>query len=234
MTENTDDGNTNDLQVNPNVKSRAGFFSRMKAGLSSNLLEKIDKKLILITSILIRFFILILILSVSVLLYKELTDKSYQIREIKLPQKFIDKGYHGASLAKNLELSIKSVIGQAHLTWSQNEIDEYNQLANQSQVQLEVGGFGVDPQMIVRYVKRIAGIPSKDIICDVIENENNLELLISVNGKVARVKVERNGNEDEVLRKLINKAAIRILRETNPLIAGVAHYGNFTFGDFEK
>ena len=192
-------------------------------------LKRIDETLNAITSIVIRTSILAVVVFVCVFLYRELDDKSYHIQEFQVPEDLIKNGYDGKVVAYKIGDYVKTVINTTRLTWSPKEIEEYNQSADRNQVKLEVAGVGVSPDAIVRYLKQVIGITTKDISGFITIDGKYIKCSLGITGQGYTDLEEPIINSDvsDAIDKLIRSAARQILKITDPLLLGIYYAAYF-------
>lgn len=198
-------------------------------------LNQFNRYLALTTSILVKMLLLVLFFIASIYLYQELSDNSYHISEIRLPQKISEQGYTGTTLATKLEAHIRMYIHGAHFTWSKKEVERYNKSDSKSQIQVEVAGLGFTPQTITKAIREMLGLPRKEIMGDVIISDSSLLFKITIDkNALETVEVPIGKNLDAPLDDLLRKGALQIVEDTEPLVAGVLFAGNYTIGNTQN
>lgn len=194
-------------------------------------LKAIDRSLVLLTSIIVRFSIILLFLFVVTYLYKEFNDKSYHIQEFQVPQYISEMGYSGNVVANKLQNRVIEFVEMANRTWSQKELEEYSQSTDRTQLQVEVGGVGFSPHVIIRSLKKTFGMSTREISGDIIFADNKLILTLRISGQKAAFLIEevvKEHSEGRAIENLIIKSSQKILEVNNPLLLGILFTGNVT------
>lgn len=198
-------------------------------------LSRLDRYLGLTTSILVKILLLVLFFMANIYLYQELTDNSYHINEIRLPEKISEQGYTGSTLATKLEAHIRTYIHGAHLTWSKKEVERYNKSDSKSQIQVEVAGLGFTPQTITKAIREMLGLPRKEIMGDVIISDSSLLFKVTIDkNALETIEVPVGKSMDTALDDLLRAGALQIVEDTEPLVAGVLYAGNYTIGNTQN
>lgn len=213
---------TNPRKAIPSSSNRP--FKRILGLFPKNIsLKKIDKTLKAITSIVIRTSMLAVVVFVCVFLYRDLNDKSYHIQEFQVPEDLVKNGYDGKVVAYKIQDCVKTVIGTTRQTWSPKEVEEYNQSSDRNQVKLEVAGVGVSPDAIVRYLKQVIGITTKDISGFITIDGKYIKcsLVIAGRGYPDLEQPIIDSDVSDAIDKLIRSAARQILKITDPLLLGI-------------
>lgn len=135
----------------------------------------------------------------------------------------IKNGYDGKVVAYKIGDYVKTVINTTRLTWSPKEIEEYNQSADRNQVKLEVAGVGVSPDAIVRYLKQVIGITTKDISGFITIDGKYIKCSLGITGRGYADLEEPIIDSDvsDAIDKLIRSAGREILKITDPLLLGI-------------
>jgi tetratricopeptide (TPR) repeat protein len=199
-------------------------------------MKAIDRKLKVLTSIMLRISVVLLFLFVAIYLYREVNDGSYHIQEFQVPRQISEMGYSGDVVARKIQNRVVEFVGIANRTWSQKELEEYSQSADRTQLQVEVAGIGFSPQVLVRSLKGTFGIPSKEISGEVTYAGKRLRLTLRVTGqKNAFVLDEEmvDQSEGDAMESLIVKSAQKVLEINNPLLLGILFTGDITTSEIK-
>jgi len=208
------------------------LFSKAKKIIPTySLISQLEKSLVKVTSILVRLTFICLFFLAAFYLYKDFSDTSYQIQEFHVPQRYADIGLSGNVLARGLREQISHLSDNANLTWSQKEKESYHQASGGNQIQVEVAGLGFNPQSIIKSVKQLIGLPTKEITGDILLIGNTLHLQLVCNEFSIEVENAIEADESKALGDLIVKGAKKVLEETDPLLAGVFYGGDWTLGE---
>jgi len=168
---------------------------------------------------LILFFSFILVR----LIVQEITDDSFHIQAFRVPENLVKVGYDGVTSAYMLMDKVNHIIEIGNQTRSIKDLGAYNQSAEKTELNVEISGIGLSPEIISLYIKQALGIKSKTIGGEVIRSSEGLVMMLRMGPGPAEEIYEKIDTEGEVVayNKLFQQAAQRILMKNNPLVLGL-------------
>lgn len=143
-------------------------------------LTSIEERLSLLTSIMLRLGLLVLMVGVFFLLFRELNNKSYVLRGFQVPKSFELDGYTGVVLA-NQVLDKVSEIQQNAFTLK--ETTAYAKKSDQNVQDLQIMGVGFSINTLAYQIRQALGIEQTQITGELVKHDSILSLTLRMTNR---------------------------------------------------
>lgn len=187
--------------------------------------ERVDKKVAAIFSIVGKVFIAGVIMLVIVFIVRQLSNTGYAIQHVNMPVSFQEAGYTGPVIADRIISNLKAIIDRVKV----NSV-EFIDPALQADVSVDLVGVGVPVRAAIGMVGEAIGLErNKTIATDFTIDGDTLIVRISFTGETPeQFKFQMKDGKEAVLRKAIDQVSFSILKYAAPDILGLYYstHGN--------
>ncbi|MCE2936948.1 MAG: tetratricopeptide repeat protein [Cyclobacteriaceae bacterium] len=194
---------------------------------------RFEERVTAIFSIMAKLFVISVLIVAAVFVARELSDSSYYIQNIEVPEAFQQAGFSGNTIATRISRKLNEIIQRASTAES---AISYASASAKSDVSVDLIGVGVPIRGIIELIGNAVGIYRKNKITGEITIEGNtmvLELeVIGEKPERFEAPLDSSGNWGVPLKTLVTDAAETILKYTNDDVLN-AYYGN-VFQNGEK
>jgi hypothetical protein len=200
---------------------------------SSFSIVRLEKRVTAIFSIMAKLFVISVLIVAAVFVARELSDSSYYIQNIEVPDAFNQAGFSGNTIATRISRKLNEIIQRASTVES---AISYANASAKSDVSVDLIGVGVPIRGIIELIGNAVGIYRKNKITGEITIEGNTMVLdLEVIGEKPErfeAPLDSSGNWGVPLKALVSDAAETILKYTNDEVLNT-YYGNI-FQNGEK
>ncbi|MCA6387082.1 MAG: hypothetical protein IM613_05770 [Cytophagales bacterium] len=187
---------------------------------------RLEERVTAIFSIMAKLFVISVLIVAAVFVARELSDSSYYIQNIEVPEAFQQAGFSGNTIATRISRKLNEIIQRASTVES---AISYASASAKSDVSVDLIGVGVPIRGIIELIGNAVGIYRKNKITGEITIEGNtmvLELeVIGEKPERFEAPLDSSGNWGVPLKTLVTDAAETILKYTNDDVLN-AYYGN--------
>ncbi len=178
-----------------------------------NLLH-VEKRVTATFSIMAKLFIIGLISVAVIFIARELTNDSYVIQQVNVPESFSQAGYTGPVVAQLISLKLNDII---RITRSSEIAEEYKSGADLADVQVDMVGMGVPVRGVIELIGNAIGMNRKKKINALITIDGQQAvLIINVSGaQPERFEVPMDVNLGAPIKLLVAEASEAIFKNTN-------------------
>lgn len=219
--------------LNSSNLEQEGPPKKLQASGSSFSVVRLDQRITAIFSIMAKMFVISVLIVAAVFVVRELSDSSYYIQNIEVPDSFTQAGFSGNTVAIRISRKLNDIIQRASTAES---AISYANASAKSDVSVDLVGVGVPIRGIIELIGNAVGIYRKNKITGEITIEGNMMALeLEVIGEKPErfeAPLDSTGNLGVPLRALVSDAAETILKYTNDEVLST-YYGN-VFQNGEK
>jgi hypothetical protein len=174
----------------------------------------LEKRVTATFSIMAKLFIIGLISVAVIFIGRELTNDSYVIQQVNVPESFSQAGYSGPVVAQLISLKLNDII---RTTRSSEIAEEYKSGADLADVQVDMVGMGVPVRGVIELIGNAIGVNRKKKINALITIDGQQAVLvINVSGaQPERFEVPMDTNLGAPIKLLVAEASEAIFKNTN-------------------
>jgi len=174
----------------------------------------LEKRVTATFSIMAKVFVIALISVAFLFIARELTNDSYVIQHVNVPEAFSQAGYTGPVVAQLISLKLNDII---RITRSSEIAEEYKSGADLADVQVDMVGMGVPVRGVIELIGNAIGVNRKKKINALITVDGQQAVLvINVSGaQPERFEVPMDMNLGTPIKLLVVGASEAILKNTN-------------------
>lgn len=185
--------------------------------------NSISEKAVNYINIIIKIIVILLVGLLIHAIYKGLQEEGYVFQSIQVPKDFVDNGYNGLVVAKQ----IQDKIIQIKTDTRSSRTDSLNlSTTDESNLDVDLMGIGVSSSNLTNQLRDLFGIKLQTINGELTQLDNTLSLTLRLWDKapVVMSEIYKDGAKGEAYEKLIVKAAEKILYHLDPYYLAIRYY----------